>query len=226
MARRPVILAAAVLALSMGGTGFALLNDSFDPTFGSASMVTGTLGESAAEEGALGDVLDLGWDALIPDGYDATALSGTVLHEQVFENVSDGSTALDDAFAEGSPWQEDTDTSAVRAELDGRVVRIAGYMTPLNFEDAEIGEFLLVPYVGACVHVPPPSANQIVYVEIDGTVPVLDMWQPFYAVGTLSVEATSTELAEVGYSMKLQHIELYEEPEVDVYDDTQDGEST
>ena len=159
---------------------------------------------------ATGPAIDLEWEHLVPgdDGFEAA--SGVVEHEQVADN--------------GSPLQSDTDTSAVRAELDGKRVRIPGYMTPLDFENAEVSEFLLVPYVGACVHVPPPPANQIVYVTMAGTVPVLDMWEPLVAEGTLRTQAQSTELAEVGYTMQLSHLELYEPEEPDVFDDTNGAE--
>ena len=151
------------------------------------------------------DTLDLDWEHLLPEETTTSLMSGVVEHEQVSDD--------------GSPWQQMTDVSQVRTDLNGKHVRIPGYMTPLSFDDAEVGEFLLVPYVGACVHVPPPAANQIVYVKVDGTVPVLEMWEPFLAVGTLRTEPQSTELAEVGYTMKLDHLEIMEEPEVDVYDD-------
>ena len=55
----------------------------------------------------------------------------------------------------------------VVAELNGKRVRIGGYVVPLDFEATTIKEFLLVPFVGACIHVPPPPANQIVYVKAD-----------------------------------------------------------
>ena len=117
------------------------------------------------------------------------------------------------------PWQPMTDVSEVRSDLNGKRVRIPGYMALLTFEDAEVGEFLLVPYVGACVHVPPPPTNQIVYVKVEGTVPVLEMWEPFAAVGTLYTEPQSTELAEVGYTLTLEHLEVYEQDPIEVVDD-------
>ena len=151
------------------------------------------------------DVHDLDWDDLVPNAQQTASASGVVTHE----NLTDVP----------SPFQQMTDVSRVRADLNGKRVRIPGYMTPLSFEDAEVGEFLLVPYVGACVHVPPPPANQIVYVKVEGTVPVLEMWEAFAAVGTLYTEPQSTELAEVGYTLKLEHLELYEEEPIEVVDE-------
>ena len=174
--------------------------------YGLASMggAEGSRGLVPASE-TKGELVDLDWEHLMPEEDRAAFASGVVQHEQLTDEMS--------------PFQQMTDVTKVRADLDGERVRIPGYMTPLSFDDAEVGEFLLVPYVGACVHVPPPPANQIVYVTVEGTVPVLEMWEPFLAVGTLRTDPRSTELAEVAYTMELEHLELYEEPEVEVYDD-------
>ena len=60
-----------------------------------------------------------------------------------------------------------TSRPSVVTEFNGKRVRIGGYVVPLDFEATTIKEFLLVPFVGACIHVPPPPANQIVYVKSD-----------------------------------------------------------
>ena len=187
------------VALRIGALGLAAL------VAGGAYAFFGGSEAETPSAVAMGDVVDLDWENLVPENAQVASASGVVEHEQ-----------LDDA---ASPWQADTDVTAVRADLDGKTVRIPGYMTPLSFEEAEVGEFLLVPYVGACVHVPPPAANQIVYVKVDGTVPVLEMWEPFLAVGTLRTEPQSTELAEVGYTMQLSHLEVYEEEPFEVVDE-------
>ena len=56
---------------------------------------------------------------------------------------------------------------ATNAELDGQTIRMPGYLLPLEFSGTGVTEFLLVPWVGACIHTPPPPANQIVHVVID-----------------------------------------------------------
>ena len=68
------------------------------------------------------------------------------------------------------------DPTDVVTEYNDVQVKIAGYVLPLDFEDTTVKEFLLVPYIGACIHVPPPPPNQIIYVtseegiEVGGTV--------------------------------------------------------
>lgn len=98
-----------------------------------------------------------------------------------------------------------------REDLANQFVKLAGYMTPLNVEQGKTRTFLLVPYVGACIHVPAPPANQIVLVESKEPIEVRKMWEPFEAVGTLHVETHSTKLADVSYTMDLNRIEPYVE---------------
>lgn len=93
-----------------------------------------------------------------------------------------------------------------RPELDGENIALAGYMTPLEFDARETRSFLLVPYVGACIHVPAPPPNQIVLVESENPVPILDLWQPFVAVGTMRIERQDTGLAESSYVMALNRM--------------------
>lgn len=50
-------------------------------------------------------------------------------------------------------------------ELDGEYVKITGFIVPLEFDIEYVNEFLLAPYMGACIHVPPPPANQIILVK-------------------------------------------------------------
>ena len=114
-----------------------------------------------------------------------------------------------------APKPENVAPAPVRPELDGKRVAIAGYMTPLEHDGTNVRRFLLVPYVGACIHVPPPPSNQIVLVEIEGTVPLMEMWEPFTAVGELKVESKTTQLADVGYTMKLERIAPYVEQPTD-----------
>ncbi|NVK24922.1 MAG: DUF3299 domain-containing protein [Gammaproteobacteria bacterium] len=87
-------------------------------------------------------------------------------------------------------------------ELNGKLVKIPGFVVPLEGDDEKVTEFLLVPYFGACVHVPPPPSNQIVYVTIPEGAPAEAMYDPIWVIGTLSTKSWSGELAQVGYTMQ------------------------
>ncbi len=87
----------------------------------------------------------------------------------------------------------------VRSDLDGTDITLAGYLLPLSFDGLAVTEFLLVPYVGACIHVPRPPANQIVLVNAASGVEITGLFDPVRVTGRLAVSALSTDLAEVGY---------------------------
>jgi uncharacterized protein len=91
--------------------------------------------------------------------------------------------------------------------LNGKRVQIGGYIVPLDFDATTVKEFLLVPFVGACIHVPPPPANQIIYVKSDQGIPVGKVFDPIYVTGTMAVSFTSTGLADAGYTITAEQIE-------------------
>jgi uncharacterized protein len=91
--------------------------------------------------------------------------------------------------------------------LDGKRVHIGGYVVPLDFEATRVKEFLLVPFVGACIHVPPPPANQIVYVKAEQGFEVKGTFEPVWVTGTLKVTPAFTGLAEAGYSLTAEKVE-------------------
>jgi hypothetical protein len=107
-----------------------------------------------------------------------------------------------------SPVRSSGAPPPVVAALDGKLVRIGGYVVPLDFEATNVKEFLLVPYVGACIHVPPPPANQIIYVKTAKGFDVNGTFDPVYVTGTLKADSTFLALAETGYSLDADKVEL------------------
>lgn len=71
------------------------------------------------------------------------------------------------------------------AGISGQSIRIPGYALPLTLDGGTLTEFLLVPWVGACIHTPPPPANQIIHVAFPrGTAP-RDRFSPVQIKGRL-----------------------------------------
>lgn len=73
----------------------------------------------------------------------------------------------------------------VNKKLDGQEVRIPGFVVPLEGDAKKITAFLLVPYFGACIHVPPPPTNQVVYVSYPKGAPVDDLWDAIWVKGKM-----------------------------------------
>lgn len=107
----------------------------------------------------------------------------------------------------------------VNAELDGQLVRMPGYLLPLEFSGKEVTEFLLVPYVGACIHSPPPPPNQIVHVKPEKPVANLQVFAAVWVTGRMSTTAAKKSLnlvdgaadIDVGYAMQASVVEPYKE---------------
>jgi hypothetical protein len=109
--------------------------------------------------------------------------------------------------------------SAVNPAIDGKMVRIPGYVLPLEFSGTKVSEFLLVPWVGACIHTPPPEPNQIVYVKPDKAFEIRRTFDAVWVTGRIAASGSkrlveivdgSTDI-DVGYSLRASLVEPYQE---------------
>lgn len=147
------------------------------------------LGNSASALFAGGLAREIGWEDLTPTG--EAVLFPTVSHR--------GETAVQDL----------TEANPVTA-LDGGYFRVPGFIIPLSFDGLDVSEFILAPYKGACIHVPAPPPNQLIHVKTTDPYPSARMARPVWVTGYLRVETSSTTLAEIGYAMTADKIEIYE----------------
>lgn len=100
--------------------------------------------------------------------------------------------------------------SPVLEAIKGKEVRIPGFMVPLEDDDMEVTEFLLVPYFGACVHVPTPPPNQMVYVKMQkGRQQKVVWWEAIWVSGKLEIEDFDSPFGGVGFQMTGTGIEPY-----------------
>ena len=107
---------------------------------------------------------------------------------------------------------------AVVDDLDGRQVSMPGYALPLEYSGTKITEFLLVPWVGACIHTPPPPPNQIVYVKSESGFENKGRFSPVVVKGEMSVKTAKKDLylvdgsasIDVGYTLRASAVEPYE----------------
>ncbi len=93
--------------------------------------------------------------------------------------------------------------------LDGKEVRIPGFMVPLEDNSKKVTEFLLVPSPQACIHVPPPPPNQMVLVEMDGSEDAKVEFGPIWIYGKLSLHSKRHQYGESSFTMEGQHLEPY-----------------
>ncbi|WP_373186988.1 DUF3299 domain-containing protein [Halopseudomonas sp.] len=102
-------------------------------------------------------------------------------------------------------------STRVVSELDGEELRIAGYPVPLESNAAGLyTSFFLVPYAGACIHVPPPPPNQIILVDYPRGIAIDDIYEPFWMSGKLNIDQTSNELADASYRFEADKVWVYD----------------
>ncbi|PMY59629.1 MULTISPECIES: DUF3299 domain-containing protein [Pseudomonas] len=147
---------------------------------------------------------DLAWSEMIPPDAPAEVPNMQPLHD-----LSQMSDAL---AAESAPAaKQDMPNAPVVQSLDGLSVRLPGYIVPLEVsEEGRTTEFLLVPYFGACIHVPPPPSNQIVHVKSQVGVKLDELYQPYWIEGPMQVKASTSDIADAGYQMEAEKIYVYE----------------
>jgi len=100
---------------------------------------------------------------------------------------------------------------AAALQLDGKRVSIPGFMVPLEDDLDQVTEFLLVPYAGACIHVPPPPPNQIVYVKMNSNTKVqVTFTDPILVTGTLRISTVQSPYGDVSYDLSGESVVPYQ----------------
>lgn len=108
---------------------------------------------------------------------------------------------------------------AVNEKLNGERIRLPGYVLPLEMDGKKVTEFLLVPYVGACIHAPTPPPNQIVHVKHARGFEVAGLYTPVWVQGVMRTMRSERKLTfvdgaaniPVGYALDAQTVEPYRE---------------
>jgi len=102
-------------------------------------------------------------------------------------------------------------------DLLGKLVRLPGYLLPLEMVDQKAIEFLLVPTVGACIHTPPPPANQMVFVRYEQGFDVDELYKPVWIIGEMRAQSHSNALNLVDGQADIETTYFVEAVSVDIY---------
>lgn len=157
------------------------------------------------------------WPDLIPE----EDLDALLNPPEYLADIEDGSaedqissqiTSAIAAATKKDRYQQALVSTKIRPEMNGRDVRIPGFIVPLEFSDDQvITEFFLVPFFGACIHVPPPPPNQIIYVKHPKGFKVEALYEPFWLSGLLRTTLIENEVASAAYTMEVHTIDDYSE---------------
>ena len=138
---------------------------------------------------------EITWDDLLPAGVPYSEIIG----EGELDEVND-------------TWNPIYDENATKLNesLDGSYIKMPGFIIPFDIGVKGVTEFMLVPYMGACIHMPPPPANQLVMVNAKTPWPSDDLWNPVWVIGMMRMQLQTTDLGQTGYAIVADQMEVYE----------------
>lgn len=147
----------------------------------------------------------IGWDELLPADWNPAA---------EFKGLD--VTRLADSDPRAAQLlrrvREVWDSAPANQRLDGAAVRLPGYVVPLETTPAGVSELLLVPHFGACIHTPPPPANQIIHVRLKTPIRTLSTMDTVWLSGALKLQRADTTMGVSAYVMDAVRVEPYSAP--------------
>jgi hypothetical protein len=142
------------------------------------------------------------WDDLLPKDWDPLA----VLKGVDISKLKDGDPRADEALLKlRTAW----DAAPANESLNKSKIRIPGFLVPLEWGDKTLKEFLLVPYFGACIHSPPPPANQIIHVIANPPAKGMQAMEAVWVEGVLEIALADTDMGRSSYRMKASGVTRY-----------------
>lgn len=163
------------------------------------------IGGSGVSQPASGTFREIKWDDLVPKDWDPL---------KQFKNIN--FSLMNDSDPRANEMlkrmRETWDNAPTNNDMDGASVRIPGYLVPLEETKAGLKEFLLVPYFGACIHTPPPPANQIIYVKAEKPPKGFHSMDTVWVSGTLKTLRSDSYMGASGYRMDAMVVEPYVDP--------------
>ncbi|MEM9229640.1 MAG: DUF3299 domain-containing protein [Pseudomonadota bacterium] len=138
--------------------------------------------------------VEITWDDLIPPNIPYSLIIG----EGEMDVIND-------------TWNPIYDENATKLNetLNNAYIKMPGFIIPLEIGAKGVTDFILVPYVGACIHTPPPPANQLVFVNARSPWPNEQLWDAVWVTGTMRTQLQSTEMGQTGYSLAAEDMEVY-----------------
>lgn len=148
-------------------------------------------------------VKEITWDDLMPKDWDPMA----DFKKLDFSKLKDSDPRAQEALQH---LREAWNAAPIEPSINGARIRIPGFIVPLDVVKHRITEFLLVPYFGGCIHVPPPPANQIIHVFPQTPLQNMQTMDAVWISGTLEAFPSDTDMGSAGYRMKAAEVKPYE----------------
>ncbi|MEI2678656.1 MAG: DUF3299 domain-containing protein [Burkholderiaceae bacterium] len=197
-------VATMVGVLLLGAAGSSWAQDGGAGAAGSPSLSRPLGGSGASKAAAPGTFREIKWDDLVPQDWDPLKQ----FKSTNFSVMNDSDPRATEMLKR---MRETWDNAPTNTEMDGVAVRIPGYLVPLEDNKSGLKEFLLVPYFGACIHSPPPPANQIIHVKPQKPPKGFHSMDTVWVSGTLKTLRSDSYMGSSGYRMDAVSVEAYVE---------------
>ena len=179
-------------ALAQAPAGVPLMSEPLKP------------GAAASAPGKPGAARTITWEALVPPNWDPFK----DLKGMNFQALDDGDPR---AMQFLKRMREVWDNAPANPKIVGQDVRIPGFVVPLEDSKEGVKEFLLVPYFGACIHSPPPPANQIIHVLPKSPAKGLRSMDTVWISGRISTVRTDSFMGAASYRIEAVDVSPYQE---------------
>jgi len=144
----------------------------------------------------------IAWEELVPKDWDPMKdLKGMDLSK-----LDDSDPRANDLLMK---LQEAANNAPTNPALNGTEVKIPGFLVPLEENNGQVSEFLLVPYFGACIHTPPPPANQIIHVKTSNATKGLRAMDTIWITGKLQTLRNDSMMGVSGYHITASSVTKY-----------------
>ena len=154
---------------------------------------------------------EISWDALVPKDWDPAKR----FRKLNLRNLTDADPRATEVL---EMMKQEWDNAPIAPSLNGKKVKIPGFVVPLEEEGRAVTEFLLVPYFGACIHVPPPPANQIIHVISAKPIKGLRVMDAVWVTGQLKAARYSNQtpmgMGAAGYQINSIAVIPYKDPAI------------
>jgi len=196
-----LMLLAALPASAQAPAGVPLMKEPIKPETAAPAASAGT---SATPAGKPGDPRTISWDALVPPNWDPFKdFKGLN-----FQMMDDGDPRTMQFLKR---MREVWDNAPPNPKIVGQEVRIPGFVVPLEDSKEGMKEFLLVPYFGACIHSPPPPANQIIHVLPKSPAKGLRSMDTVWISGRISTVRTDSFMGAASYRIEAVDVSPYQD---------------
>jgi len=193
-----ILLACATAAWAQGTT------TTTKPALAGVATNSGTTKPGTPGSVVQGTPRTITWDILVPQGWEPFK----EFKDMNFQALDDGDPK---ATAMLKKMRDVWDNAPVNNAIVGQQVRIPGFVVPLEDTKDGMKEFLLVPYFGACIHSPPPPANQIVHVLPKSPAKGLRSMDAVWITGTLVTVRTDSYMGAASYRIEALSVSPYNE---------------